>query len=120
MTSTHKIDACRYGTVNGQDFDEEYVITFSYTKGGGDNWNEPAYGPTIEFVRVDPPVPTDGSVSHPDLMQQRINQWAEDWLDDNYSVVVAAAQYDLDAQADDYADFKRRQRIDDKLTGDNQ
>ena len=117
MTTTrHTITAQRYGSVRGVDYEEEWEISYFYTPGGGDNWNEPAYGPTVEFDRL------LGQVDAPefarDLAEKQMNDWAEDWLAENEAEAIANARNDLDAEADDYADFKRRQRIDDRITGD--
>jgi hypothetical protein len=112
----HKIDALRSGTTpRGEDFEEEYTITFTFTPAGGDNWHEPSYGETVEFQRVDPPVATDGSVPHADLLQRQVNQWAEDWLDDHYDEACAAAYHDNLYDREDRADYEREARIDDAL-----
>lgn len=116
-TSTHTITAYRWGSHNGVDWEEEWDIQFHYTPGGGDNWNEPAYGPTIEFGCVlgdvdDPP-------AFRDIARQMLNDWAEDWLRENEAEAIAAARNDREAEADDYADFERRARIDVRLTGDD-
>lgn len=117
-TSTHKINALRSGTVNGADFEEEYTITFTFWPAERATRVCPGAEPGIEFVKVEPPVPTDGSCPHPDLLQKMIDQWAEDWLEDNYDEAVQVATDDRLADEDDHADFLRRSRIEDKITRD--
>lgn len=117
-TTTHKINALRSGTVNGADFEEEYVITFTYWPTEPITRSHPGAEPGIEFVKVEPPVATDGSIPYADLAQQRIDEWAADWLDDHYDEAVAAAIYDRMADEDDAADYARRSRIDARLMGD--
>ena len=115
-TTYHRITAHRWGSHQGMDWEEEWEIGYHYTPGGGDGWNEPKYGPTIEFDSL------LGNVDAPDafhdIAEKLMNDWAEDWLAEHEAEAIANAQADLDAAADDYADFKRRERIDMRLTGD--
>lgn len=118
-SSVHKIRAIDSGShpVFG-DFEQEYDITFTFYPAEGATALCPGAKPGIEFVKVDPAVAFDGSVSHPDLMQARIDQWAEDWLEDHYDECVASAQDDRAGEADDHADYLRRERRDLRLTGE--
>lgn len=53
-----------------------------------------------------------------DRKHPKLQRWANEWIDsDKGRDAVADALYDLKAyEEDDYADFKRRERIDDRLT----
>ena len=119
MTTTyHRITAHRWGNDRGMDWEEEWEIGYHYTPGTPASYDDPGSGPTIEFDsllgRIDAP-----DAFH-DIAEKLMNDWAEDWLAEHEDEAIANAQQDRDAQADDYADFKRRQRIDDKLSGDTQ
>lgn len=114
MSATlHKIEACRSGTYNGMDFDEEYTITFSYTRGSGDYWNgmgghwEQGYPAEVEFISISPDAGDHGAFT--DLAQAQLVQWARDWLDDNYDNCVDRAE--IDSQPD--PDYARDLRIED-------
>ncbi len=119
MSSQHKIDATRSGEFNGMDYDEDYVITFSYVRGA------PATGPTyssggqpaepaeIEFVSVTPDAGDHGAFT--DLAQSGLEQWAQFWLDEHYDECIELAEQDMQPDPD----AERDRRIDDQLTGED-
>jgi hypothetical protein len=101
MSATHhKIDACRSGTFNGMDYDEEYVITFGYRSGrrevrylrNGDP-GYPADPPEVEFISISPG-PGDNA-AFPDLAQKWLEEWANDWLDEHEDDAIEQAESDL-------------------------
>lgn len=111
-TSTHKITATRSGTnYRSEDWDVEYEITFTFWPTERATLTYPGAEPGVEFVSARW---LDGT----EPLREDELEWCAEWLDDHYDEAVAAAQYDLDADADDHADFVRRQRRDDAMTGD--
>lgn len=48
----------------------------------------------------------------------KLQRWADEWIDtdEGRDAVAEAIAYDDECARDDYADFQRRQRIDDELT----
>ena len=126
MPLAHYITAIRSGShdVFG-DWENEYVIAYTYTPGTPASYDDPGSGPLVEFVKV---VSVDGTPPEKaaadagafwDYALRDMNDWAEGWLEDNTDEAAAFAEYDRHAEADDYADFKRRERIDMRLTGDD-
>lgn len=114
-SSTHKITAIDSGShdVFG-DWEVEHTITFRYTPGSRPTQIDPGSGPTVELVSVGPR--PDAPCAFQDLADKRLHDWAEQWLEDHEDQAIAAAHYDLEAEADERADFQRRSRIDDQLT----
>ena len=103
-TSTHKITAIRV-----EEHEIEYRITFTFWPSERATLTCPGAEPGVEFVKA-----TDEygrPVSSYDA------EWCEQWLEDHYDEAVASAQDDRMADADDHADFLRRQRRDDSITG---
>jgi hypothetical protein len=83
MTTTrHKIAVTRSGRSNGMDWDCDYEITFAYTKG------EPA-----QFIAISPDAGDN-------LAQKDLDDWAKEWLDDNFDRAMDHAEADRTAQAD--------------------
>jgi len=108
-TSTHKITATMSGSTEREDFDVEMVITFTFWPSERATSVCPGAEPGIEFVSA---TYEDGQpVSSSDA------EWCEQWLEDHYDEAVASAQDDRLGWEDDHADFLRRQRRDDSITG---
>ena len=115
-TSTHKITAIDSGSHPAfGDYDVEYTITFTYWPAERASLTCPGAEPGIEFVKVEP-MPRDQGASQ-NLADARVRDWAEAWLEDHYDEAVASAQDDRQADADDHADYLRRQRRDDSIAG---
>lgn len=114
MTTTHTIGAIESGShpVFG-DWEIARTITFTYTPGSRPTTVDPGAGPTIELAKVEPG--PDAPAAFLDLAEKHLRTWAEDWLEDHHDEVVASAQEDLAGEADAWADFKRRERIDERL-----
>jgi hypothetical protein len=115
-TSTHKITATRSGSTEREDWDIEYQITFTFWPSERATLVCPGAEPGIEFAKVEP-MPRDQGAFQ-DLADARVRDWAEQWLEDHYDEAVQVATDDRLADEDDHADFLRRQRRDDRLTGD--
>lgn len=82
MTATrHTIAACRSGSFNGMDYDNDYTITFTYRLG-----EEPV------FVSIDPPASDIGAFT--DLAQADLIDWAKNWLDENADRATDKAEAD--------------------------
>jgi hypothetical protein len=112
MTTTrHTIAACRSGSYNGMDYDNEYTITFTYLPGWAGDRDDPGYGPEIEFVSIDPPAADIGAFT--DLAQADLIDWAKSWLDENAAECAEIAEQDSQPDPDD----ARQARIDDDLGG---
>ena len=115
-TTYHRIVAQRSGSHRGVDYEEEWEIGYHYTPGSPASYDDPGSGQTIEFDSL------LGNVDAPDfareVAEKLMNDWAEDWLAENEAEAIANAESDREARADDHADFLRRQRIDDRITGD--
>ena len=114
----HKIDATRSGSLNGMDWDAEYIITFSYVSGSPDYYNtagghwEQGWGPEVSLVSV---VPEIGVLDHgafTDLAQKDLDNWAADWLDEHMGecieIAEAARHIDPDDARDDQMDRELR------------
>lgn len=115
-STTHKITGYRSFSHRGVDYEEEIDITYRYTPGTPASHDDPGSGPTIEFIELDSP--PDAPAMFMDVAENILNGWAEDWLAEHEDEAIAAAIHDREAVADDHADFQRRARIDDALTGD--
>lgn len=79
MTTRHTISACRSGSFNGMDYDNDYRITFTFEPPGG-----------ILFVSIDPPATDIGAFT--DLAQGELSDWAKSWLDDNFDKATDLAE----------------------------
>lgn len=82
----HTIAACRSGSYNGMDYDLDYEITFTCQPGvaGGE--------PELQFVAIEPDAGDHGAFS--DLAQKGLEDWARDWLDDNFDRALEKALTD--------------------------
>lgn len=110
-TSTHKITAVRSGSTLREDWDVEYVITFTYWPAERATLICPGAEPGVEFVSA---VWADGT----DPLGEEELEWCAEWLEDHSDEAIAAAVYDRMADEDEAADRSRRALIDDRLTGD--
>ena len=110
-TTRHKITATQSGTYNGMDYDIEYEITFIYTPGVDDTFDEPGYGPEVEMKSVEPDAGDHGAFS--DLAQKELMEWAADWLDEHHDEVCDLAEAerepDPDYARDLAAEYKREE-----------
>lgn len=112
----YTITASRYGSTEREDWDIEYRITYLYTpapsaraNAWGDYLDPPA-GPDLDFLCA---THEDGKgVEYSD------EEWCRDWFYDHLDEAIAHAEEIRQGRADDHADFLRRQRIDDRITGD--
>jgi hypothetical protein len=109
-TSTHKITATRSGSTEREDWDIEYQITFTFWPTERATLVCPGAEPGVEFVSAIYEFSAD-PVPEAEL------EWCADWLENHYDEAVSVAQDDRLADADDHADFLRRQRRDDSITG---
>jgi hypothetical protein len=104
--TTHKIDAQRSGNHPTMgDWDADYVITFTCRPGAPDTFDEPGYGPEIDFVSISPGAGDHGAFT--DLAQKDLEEWAADWLDEHLDECCAIAEADDARAADEAADMKR-------------
>jgi hypothetical protein len=111
--SRHKITAERSGHSNGMDWEACYVIMFDYVPGRpaiiwGDP-PQPAEPAEVSFVAV---APETGELDHgafTDLAQQSLDDWARDWLDENYEAALEVVAGD-DERAREYAAELRADR----------
>ena len=108
--STHTITATLHGSNDHEDWDVEYEITYRYTPGRSGGFYEPGHGPSVEFISARWKDGTDP------LTPEEI-EWCQEWLYEDEAAICRVAEERRAADADDYADFKRRERIDAKLTG---
>lgn len=82
MTATrHTIPACRSGSFNGMDYDNDYEITFTYEPG-----SEPV------FVSISPDAGDHGAFT--DLAQANHIGWAKNWLDERFDRAIDKAEAD--------------------------
>jgi hypothetical protein len=117
--TTHTITAVRSGSFNGMDWEAEYVITYDYVPaapdwydksvGGPGGWN-PGHGAEISFISATP-LPDAGAFT--DIAVKELQDWAAEWLDDNYAAAVDAAEQDSQPDPDAAYDAMR----DDEMTG---
>lgn len=112
----YTITASRYGSNEREDWDIEYRITYLYTPAQSARsytWGDhidPPEGADLDFLCA---TYEDGkSCVYMD------EEWCRDWFYDHLDDAIQHAEEIRAGRADDHADFKRRQRIDDKLTGD--
>lgn len=109
-TSTHQILAVRSGTnYRNEDWDVEYKITFTFWPTERTHLH-PGAEPGVEFVTA---IWADG----PEPLREDELEWCADWLEEHYDEAVALALDDREAAEEDHADFLRRQRRDDSITG---
>jgi hypothetical protein len=95
MTTTrHKISATRSGQCTGMEGENEHEITFAYAPGRpADLGTWPpteAEAPEVQFVSIDPGAGDHGAFS--DLAQKHLEDWARDWLDDNFDRAMDKAE----------------------------
>lgn len=110
-TTTHEILAVKSGTTyRDEDYEVEYRITFTFWPSERATLTCPGAEPGIEFVSARW---ADG----PGPLEAEELDWCTDWLEEHYDDAVAVATNDRQADKDDHADFLRRQRRDDALTG---
>ena len=120
MMGKHKITAIRSGTQNGMDFENEYEITFTATKGSPDYWNragghwEQGWAPEIEFVSISPGAGDHGAFTA--MAQRDLEDWAEDWLNsgDNDAEIYAIMREDDDAEREAAAEMRAEMRAEDR------
>jgi hypothetical protein len=107
MKTTHKIDVTRSGNSNGMDWEADYTITFNHVPGrpevrtlrnGDPGW--PADPAELEFVSISPDAGDHGGFT--DLAQKDLEEWASNWLDENYDKALAVVERD-DETAREYA-----------------
>jgi hypothetical protein len=55
-------------------------IEFDYHPAGGDGWNEPHYGETVEYVGVTFTYKDAGWPGEAESVKDRIEEWAEEWI----------------------------------------
>lgn len=112
MSTQHTITAVRAGYTNGMDWEAEYVITFNYLRGAApiihpaDN-ADPGWPAEIEFVSVKPVIGTVDAGAFTDLAQRDLDDWATEWLDENYTEAVDEAETDMQPDPDTAYDAMR-------------
>jgi hypothetical protein len=114
--SQHKIRTVR---VYDRDLgaEEEYEITFSFTPGSPDTYDksrggpggwDPGYSAEVEFVSISPGASDVGAFT--DLAQRDLEDWADNWLqDDGYDEALAVVAAD-DERGREYAAELRADR----------
>jgi hypothetical protein len=111
-TTRHTITANQSGTYNGMDYDIEYEITFTFLPGAAATFDDPGYGPEIDFVSISPDAGDHGGFT--DLAQRDLVEWAEDWLDEHHAECCDLAETerepDPDYQRDLAAEYRREER----------
>lgn len=110
------IIAARSGTQNGMDWEAEYRIVFTCSKGSPDYYNkagghwEQGYAAELELVSVEPMQGVLDQGAFTDLAQKDLNDWASEWLaDEGYSDAMEVVASD-DAAAREYAAESRADR----------
>ena len=78
----HTVAATRSGSSRGMDWEAEYVITFTYAPGLAE--------PELLFVAIDPGADDVGAFT--DLAQKDLEDWAQEWLDENYAECLEIAE----------------------------
>ncbi len=113
--SKHKITTCRSGSFGGMDWETEYRITFTHTKGSSDYWNksgghwEQGWAAELDLVSVDPVFGASGT-AFIDLGKGDIDEWASNWLiDDGYAEAMEVVASD-DERGREYAAELRADR----------
>lgn len=98
--SKHTITVTRSGSHDGMDWDNEHQITFEYRAGrpavmylrNGDP-GYPADPDEIELISITPDAGNHGVFT--DIAQRDLENWAQDWLDnDGYAEVLALVAED--------------------------
>lgn len=115
MSTQHSIVAIRSGHTDGMDWEAEYRIQFNYVRGAdpiihpADN-ADPGWPAEVEFVSVKPVIGVVDAGAFTDLAQRELDQWAEDWLDENYVDAVEKAEDDMQPDPDAAYDAMRDER----------
>ena len=78
----HTVAATRSGSSRGMDWEAEYVITFTYAPGLAE--------PELLFVAIDPGADDVGAFT--DLAQKDLEDWAQEWLSENYAECIEIAE----------------------------
>lgn len=108
----HKITALRSGSHPTMgDWEAEYEITFTSTKGSPDYYNkagghwEQGYPAELEFVSIKPDAGDHGAFT--DLAQQGLEDWASDWLQgDGYDAALEVVASDTEAAREFAAELR--------------
>jgi hypothetical protein len=90
------------------DWDVDYEITFTYRPGAPDTFDEPGYGPEVDFVSISPGAGDHGAFT--DLAQKDLEEWAADWLDEHLDECSEIWEADDACERDEAADRKREER----------
>jgi hypothetical protein len=111
-TTRHKITANQSGTYNGMDYDLEYEVTFTFLPGAAATFDDPGYGPEVDFVSISPDAGDHGGFT--DLAQRDLVAWAVDWLDEHHAeccdLAEAEREPDPDYARDLAAEYRREER----------
>ena len=108
--SRHKITAERSGHDNGMDWEAEYVIAFDYLPGESSTHYQPGYPAEVSFVSVDPKIGVLDHGAFTDLAQQSLDDWARDWLDENYEAALDIVADAMESDRRDAAEMRRAER----------
>lgn len=111
--SRHTIIAERSGHTDGMDWEAEYEIAFDFVKGSpaiiwGDP-PQPAEPDEVSFVSVKPVIGVLDHGAFTDLAQADLDDWAREWLDENYAAAIDTVSGD-DERAREYAADLRADR----------